>query len=192
MPLERCSRQPDVPCSAQPMSVGRRDFLAIGSATVSTLLLGQVFPGRVGAQDEQTVVRVASFPRVRVTDLDAIQPDKPLAFNFPHDALHCASLLVQLRAKAGGGIGPGQNIVAFNTRCTHMGADVSQGYVSEHQVIGCSEHLTTFDLTRHGMVVAGHATESLPQIVLEIEDGVVFATSLIGLIYGYAANPHSS
>ena len=48
--------------------------------------------------------------------------------------------------------------------------------------------MTTFDLTRHGMVVSGHATESLPQIVLEIVGDDIFAVGAQGLIYGYSAN----
>ena len=63
------------------------------------------------------------------------------------------------------------------------------GYVGEHKLIGCSEHLTTFDLTRHGIMVAGHATDRLPQIVLEVDDDQIFATGIIGLLYGYNANP---
>jgi len=48
--------------------------------------------------------------------------------------------------------------------------------------------LTRFDLTRYGIVVSGHATESLPQILLEEEDGQIFATGVRGLIYGRVDN----
>jgi arsenite oxidase small subunit len=48
-------------------------------------------------------------------------------------------------------------------------------------------HLTTFDLTRHGMVISGHATESLPQIVLEVQGDDIYAVGVQGLVYGYAA-----
>ena len=62
-------------------------------------------------------------------------------------------------------------------------------YKAEHQVFGpCPLHLTTFDLTRHGMVVAGHGTESLPQIVLEAAGDDIYAVAVMGLIYGYAHN----
>ncbi|MEZ6152138.1 MAG: hypothetical protein R3C09_18710 [Pirellulaceae bacterium] len=46
-------------------------------------------------------------------------------------------------------------------------------------------YLTTFDLTRHGIVVAGHATERLPQIILEIDGDQIYATGIVGLLYGY-------
>ncbi|MBI1906526.1 MAG: arsenate reductase (azurin) small subunit, partial [Rhodocyclales bacterium] len=58
-----------------------------------------------------------------------------------------------------------------------------------YQVLGpCPMHLTTFDLTKHGMVVAGHGTESLPQILLEVEGDDIYAVGVMGLIYGYADN----
>ena len=42
------------------------------------------------------------------------------------------------------------------------------------------------------MVVAGHATQSLPQIILEIDGEEIFATGIIGLLYGYHSNPNES
>ena len=38
------------------------------------------------------------------------------------------------------------------------------------------------------MVVAGQATESLPQIVLEAKGDEIWATGVMGLIYGYHSN----
>jgi arsenite oxidase small subunit len=66
-----------------------------------------------------------------------------------------------------------------------MGMVLQGSYKSEHAVMGpCPLHLTTFDLTRHGMVIAGHATESLPQIVLETDGDDIVATGVLGLLYG--------
>jgi arsenite oxidase small subunit len=48
--------------------------------------------------------------------------------------------------------------------------------------------MTTFDMTRHGMVVAGHATESLPQVVLEVRGDTIYATGILGLVYGKRNN----
>jgi arsenite oxidase small subunit len=39
------------------------------------------------------------------------------------------------------------------------------------------------------MLVSGHATESLPQIVLEVDGPDVVATGVMGLLSGYSANP---
>jgi len=52
----------------------------------------------------------------------------------------------------------------------------------------CPLHLTTFDLTRHGMVISGHATDGLPQARLEVLGDDIVATGVTGLIYGVEDN----
>ena len=95
-------------------------------------------------------------------------------------------MLVRLGVPAGAGVGPGADIVAFNLRCTHMGGDLTRTLRRGQQLLGpCPEHLTTFDLTRHGMVTSGSATEALPQIVLETQGDEVFAVGVMGLVYGH-------
>lgn len=167
----------------------RRAFLQTSALTVSTVTLAEVFGANAAAQSAGQAVQHATYPRIKIATLADITPDKPIAFTYPEEVLHGDCMLVQLNRPAGGGVGPKSDIVAFSTRCTHMGGDMSSGYVSEHKLLGCGEHLTTFDLTRHGMVVAGHATTSLPQIVLEIESDEIFATGIVGLIYGHHQNP---
>jgi arsenite oxidase small subunit len=70
-----------------------------------------------------------------------------------------------------------------------VGAD---SYKSEHKLLGpCPLHLTTFDLTRHGMVASGHATQSLPQVMLEVRGEDVWAVGMMGLVFGYSQNPRA-
>jgi Rieske Fe-S protein len=38
------------------------------------------------------------------------------------------------------------------------------------------------------MVVSGHATQGLPQIVLETEGDDIYATAVMGLIFSYSDN----
>ncbi len=98
-------------------------------------------------------------------------------------------MLAKLGVPAGGGVGPDQDIVAFSTLCTHMGGPLAGTYRGQYKVLGpCPFHLSTFDLIKHGMVVAGQATESLPQIVLEVKGDEIWATGVMGLIYGYHSN----
>ena len=175
------------PCEASCLK--RRAFMKTTATGVATMMLADVFPGRVFAQDADTKVQVTSFPRVAIGKVSELTADKPIEFNYPADALHTTCLLIKLGRQAGGGVGGDQDIVGFSARCTHMGGNMTGGYVGEHKLIGCGEHLTTFDLTRHGTMVAGHATDRLPQIVLEVDDDQIFATGIIGLLYGYNANP---
>jgi arsenite oxidase small subunit len=69
-----------------------------------------------------------------------------------------------------------------------MGGPLDGTYKAKYQVLGpCPLHLTTFDLTKHGMVASGHATESLPQIVLELQGDDIYAVGVMGLVYGHAS-----
>ena len=70
-----------------------------------------------------------------------------------------------------------------------MGGMLMGIYQKSDKIAGpCPLHLTTFDLTKHGMVVAGHATESLPQVVLDLDGDDIYATGILGLIYGKRDN----
>ncbi len=156
------------------------------------MLLGELFAGRVLAQDATQSVQLVRHARVRIAALTELNNNEPVLFYYPDDVAHAGAMLVKLGTRAGGGLGDDQDIVAFSTRCTHMGGDMSDGFVAEYQVLGCGEHLTTFDLTRHGLVVAGQATSTLPQIVLELDGNDIYATGIIGLLYGYNKNPDTT
>ena len=69
------------------------------------------------------------------------------------------------------------------------GGPLAGTYNAKHRITGpCPLHLTTFDLKRHGMVVSGHATETLPQMRLEVVGGDVYATGVMALIFGLQSN----
>jgi arsenite oxidase small subunit len=165
--------------------MSRREFLLAGGAVVTVAALG--LPGEAGAQAQPWQALKAAYPRQRIGRLSALATGKPVQFKYPYTNVD--NILVKLGAPAGGGIGKEQDVVAFNLQCTHMGGPLHGSYKAAHQMLGpCPLHLTTFDLTRHGMVVAGHGTESLPQIVLEASGDDIYAVGVMGLIYGYAHN----
>jgi arsenite oxidase small subunit len=163
--------------------LSRRSFLLAGGTVVAASALG--LPDEAMAQGVRALR--ASYPRQKVASLADLKTGVPLAFSYPY--ANVRNLLVKLGTPAGGGVGPGRDVVAFNQQCTHMGGPLDGTYKPEHQVLGpCPLHLTTFDLTRHGMVVSGHATESLPQVVLEVQGNDIVAVGVQGLIYGFSAN----
>ena len=134
-----------------------------------------------------------SYIRKRIVSLNKLEANVPVYFSYPFDDDSNNNFIVKLEEKAAGGVGESEDIVAFNQYCTHMGAPLQGTYKKIEKVMGaCPMHLTTFDLTRHGMVVAGHATESLPQIILEVSDGEIYAVGISGLVYGYSQNPSPS
>jgi len=163
--------------------MSRRGFLLAGGTTVALGTLG--LPGEALAQNVRALR--ASYPRQKVAKLSALKVGEPVAFSYPYPDVR--NIVVKLGTPAGGAVGPAKDIVGFNQQCPHMGGPLDGTYKPQHQVLGpCPLHLTTFDLTRHGMVVSGHSTESLPQIVLEIEGDDIVAVGVQGLIYGYSAN----
>lgn len=163
--------------------VTRRRFLFAGAAALSTVALAGVLPGRM------FTALVAAYEGEKVGTLSGLREGQPQQFRYPWDHPNCESYLIKLGAPAGGGIGPDSDIVAFNTLCPHMGFPLLDQYKSEHQVLGpCPWHLSTYDLTRHGMIVAGHATEGLPQVLLEARGDDIYATGVMGLIFGFGDN----
>ncbi len=161
--------------------MSRRQFLLTGGVVVTLAAV----PGFALAAPMQALK--ADYPRVKITRLSALKQGVPVEFSYPYPNVR--NILVKLGAPAGAGVGKERDVVAFNQQCTHMGGPMQGTYKARHQVLGpCSLHLTTFDLTRHGMVVSGHGTESLPQIVLEIQGDDIYAVGVLGLVYGYSAN----
>ncbi|MCP5009004.1 MAG: arsenate reductase (azurin) small subunit [Aestuariibacter sp.] len=160
----------------------RRSFLFRSSGVVAGTVL---LPNIVGFEGQAIAATVARYPRMLIGKLSQLKTGVPVAFNYPDKGGNSGCMLVKLVEKGGGGIGPGEDVVAFNTVCTHMGGDMSSSFKSEHSVLGqCPLHQSTFDLTRHGMIVSGHATESLPQVLMELDGDNIYAVGMLGLIYG--------
>lgn len=169
-----------------PACLSRRQFLLSSGLAVSVVALAGV-PGLAGAAGAQPMALKATYPRQRIGSIAALNTGVPVEFVYPYPTV--SNILVKLGTPAGAGIGANGDIVAFNQQCTHMGGPMQGTYKPAHQVLGpCPLHLTTFDLTRHGMVVSGHATESLPQIVLETQGDAIYAVGVLGLVYGYGSN----
>jgi arsenite oxidase small subunit len=162
--------------------MSRRAFLFNSTATVAGTVLLTSIPGFEGQAIAATVTR---YPRQLIGKLSQLETGVPVSFNYPDTGGNSGSMLVKLVEKGGGGIGPSEDVIAFNTVCTHMGGDMKKSFKAEHSVLGqCPLHQSTFDLTRHGMIISGHATESLPQVLMELDGDDIYAVGMLGLIYG--------
>jgi arsenite oxidase small subunit len=169
-------KQTNKPCES------RRNFLLAGATTFVMASM----PGITNAAN----LLVKEYPRHKIGQISQLQTDKPMDFQFPPSNPISTFVLVKLGERAGAGVGKDKDIVAFSNLCTHMGGPLNGSYKSEHKAMGpCPLHLTTFDLSRHGMVIAGHATESLPQARLEVDGDDIYVTGIMGLIYGTQSNP---
>jgi len=166
--------------------LSRRAFLLGSGTAVSITLLEGPWSTALG---QGTALQRAAYPRQRIARVSQLRVDQPVTFQYPWKDFNSTNMLVKLGTPAGGGVGPDRDIVAFSTLCSHMGGPLVGQYRGRYKVLGpCPFHLTTFDLTRYGMVVAGQATESLPQIALETRGDEIWAAGVMGLIYGYHSN----
>jgi arsenite oxidase small subunit len=158
-------------------------FLLSGG-TAASIVAVTGLPGLVDA-----ALQSVSYPRRKVGQVSKLKVDMPGVILYPGKDPYSMAHIMKLGVPAGGGVGPKRDIVAFSTLCTHMGGPLLGTYKKEHKILGpCPFHLTTFDMTKHGMVVSGQATESLPQIRLEVKGDDIYATGVMGLIYGYHDN----
>lgn len=163
------------------LCASRRQFLFASGGVLALTAL----PGFAAGMQLAT----AEYPRKKIASLSELKVDTPVSFQYPPNMPGSTFFIVKLGEQAGGGVGPHKDIVAFSYLCPHMGGPLNGTYKAEHKAVGpCPLHLTTFDLTRHGMVIAGHATESLPQARLEVKGDAVYATGVMGLIYGTEDN----
>jgi len=169
--------------------VSRRNFLIGTGATTATVMVVL----NPGTADAKTVpAQVATYPRKLIGKLSQLKQDKPLDFSYPDEGSHSDCMVVKLGVEAGGGIGKGKDIVAYNYACTHQGNSLAGSYKADTKSLGaCALHLSTYDLTRHGILISGQAYQSLPQILLEVEGDNIYATGVFGLIFGRENNLQS-
>jgi arsenite oxidase small subunit len=167
--------------------VSRRNFLITSGVTTSVM----VTMNAGTAMAEEVPAQVTTFPRKLIAKLSELKLDEPLDFNYPDEGAHSESMIVKLGVKAGGGLGNAQDIVAYNYACTHQGNTLSGSYKADTKSLGaCALHLSTYDLTRHGILISGQAYQSLPQVLLELDGDDIYAVGIFGLIYGRKENLH--
>jgi arsenite oxidase small subunit len=165
------------------VEASRREFLYIAGAAGSGAAMFFLLPKVFGSGDGGTGAMVGVFPRVRVASLSELEVGVPASFDYPQ--IGQTNILVKMGEPVIGGVGPDEDIVAFSKLCTHMGCPISE-YQHDYKVLGpCPCHYTTFDLIHGGMVTMGQATESLPQILLDVDGDSVVAGGVFRLVYGY-------
>ncbi len=163
----------------------RRTFLAAGGVT--TTIMVTMNPGTAFAQE--VPASVTTYPRKFIARLSELELDVPVDFSYPDEGAFSDNMVVKMGVAAGGGIGPERDVVAFNYACTHQGGTLYDSYKADTKSLGaCPLHLSTYDLTRHGILISGQAYQSLPQILLELDGDDIYATGVFGLIYGRQDN----
>jgi len=165
----------------------RRQFLiGSGAAAIGSVILPGFIKNALGQTGR---FRVTRYPRKKIYQLSRLKVNEPVEFQYPTDSDYTDSLLIKLGQPALGGIGRKKDVVAFNTFCTHMGGSLSDAYDARLKALGpCPFHLSSFDLQRRGVMINGVATENLPQIELDLVGDDIYATGVVGLIFGLNDN----
>lgn len=169
------------------VQVNRRQFLQLSGGLVAGA--GAVVAG-VGHAGEAhgTGVGQSTLPYKpkQLGKAAALAVNEPVMFTYPDEASPCA--LIRMDGPVPGGVGPGRDVVAYSTLCTHQGCPVS--YDKAQRTFKCPCHFSIFDAEKAGQMVCGQATENLPRIVLDYDAkrDAVTAVAVEGLIYGRQAN----
>lgn len=143
-------------------------------------------PGNAQAEKSRDISKSVEYPVFQIATAKQLRGASSAAFHYPDKDSPC--LLIQAGAPVPGGVGPGQDIVAFSAMCTHMGCTVA--YDAESKTLKCPCHFSVFDPEKAGQMVCGQATASLPQVLLSFDErsGRISAVGIQGQLYGRVSN----
>jgi arsenite oxidase small subunit len=168
--------------------LSRRQFFKVsGGVAAGAGLATGVIPNPAHAAPAPDAGRtVLPYPRKSLGPVSKLTVGQPLAFTYPDDASPCT--LLRMGTAVENGVGPGRDLVAYSTLCTHMGCPVA--FDAKSGCFKCPCHFSTFDAEKSGQMICGQATENLPRIVLDFDakSGTVTAVAVEGLIYGRQSN----
>jgi len=185
--------------------VSRRDFLRMSGAAVGGAIVGAAAMRAVSVAPEPMVVTqeekaappagavtttfttTLPYPRTKIANAKELQVGNPVKATYP-DA-QSPIYVIKFGRPVMGGVGPDGDIVAFSRLCPHMGCTLKR-FNAEAGTLLCGCHYSMFDLSKGGMMVIGQATDNLPQVELEYDEGSgdVYAVGVRGLIYGRPLN----
>lgn len=163
--------------------LSRRDFLIVSTIGVAGAVTAPCLSGVAQAAGVASPAATA-YPVVNIAPLASIAPGAQVAFTYPDP--ESPAVLLALPGPAAGGIGPDNRLVAFSILCTHKGCPVN--YLSERRMFVCPCHWSSFDPAKGGQMIIGQGSQPLPQIQLRVENGMVQAVGIDGLIYGRHTN----
>ncbi|MGG1519995.1 Rieske 2Fe-2S domain-containing protein [Paenibacillus oryzisoli] len=141
----------------------RRGFMktlvgAAGVFAVSTLPWGTL------AAKELTGLKKKAYPQLKITDINALKVGDAVEFAYP--GKHDSALLIRL----------GENeYKAYQNACTHLKCPVFWSKEKDEMVCPC--HHGIFD-ARTGIPTAGPPQRPLPEILLEKNQGAIYATGV--------------
>jgi len=164
------------------VAAGRRQFLRGAGMSMAGAAVAAVAPPPAKAATASARV---IYPANRLANLKELKVDAPLDIAYPDQ--DSPGVLMKLGTPVEGGVGPGGDVVAFSTLCPHKGFGLI--YAAGDKTLNCPGHYSRFDCEKGGQEIWGHATQSLAQFTLRIDDkGDIYAEGVEDLIYGRLSN----
>ncbi len=169
------------------VKLNRRFFLKSGggaAAVVGSVVI-PIRSAEAAIPAAQTTTTL-SYPKKGVGKAGGMPVNQAVSFSYPDASSPCYA--IRMGSPVPGGVGPGKDIVAYSSLCTHMGCPVA--YDGGTKTFKCSCHFSVFDAEMNGQMVCGQATEDLPKVLLSYDSksDSVTAVGVDGLIYGRQAN----
>jgi arsenite oxidase small subunit len=160
-----------------------------GTATFSRqrlIAVGMTAAAAAAGADFAEAAAASGYPKLRITTLAKLKPNRPVGFSYPLQAQ--PNVLLDMGHAVPSGVGPKHSIVAYSVACQHMGCPVE--YQPAIREFVCPCHQSRYDPERLGSIIQGVAMQPLPRILLQVQGGAVWAVGVDGLIYGYRNNLH--
>ena len=173
------------------VGVTRHDFLNRAATVSGAVAVGIfAFPQVLEAVEavSASVLRVTRpYTAFKVATVADLVEGEPVDYSYP--LVGHLNFVIKLGTPAWDGVGLDQDIVSFNYLCSHIGCPLIGKYNHDHKMLDpCPCHFSRFYLAKKGVMILGQATQSLPQVTLEVRDGDIFAVAVSGLVYGYRSN----
>jgi nitrite reductase/ring-hydroxylating ferredoxin subunit len=140
--------------------VSRREFVKFMTLASGGLAVGSVAMAAWSKLPKGEI----RFEPAAVAKVDELKPGTAVAFNYPRPTDLC--LLVQK---------PDGEYVAYSRRCTHLSCPVE--YQEAQNRLYCPCHNGAFSI-EDGRVLQGPPPHPLPQVMVEVRDGEIWATGV--------------
>ncbi len=182
-------RRREPPEEDEPADAGRRVLLKYGVVASAIIAAGGIAAITRFATNPAPTTGAATFPRVKVGNVNGLAVGQPVYFAYPLD--NEPNLLVKLGVPAKGGVGPGSDIVAFSQVCQHLGCiygyltpgaspPCDPSYKAAEPVGYCCCHGSVYDFANGAQVLSGPSPRPQPQVQLEVDPatGDIFAVGM--------------
>jgi Rieske Fe-S protein len=146
--------------TAQDAYVARRDFTKFMGLTSLAFVVGQFW---IALQNRWRKAR-GELPIVPIVRWDELPVGSAMTFHYPTE--NDPAILLRLDENA---------LFAYHSQCTHLQCPVLPEMQSQR--LHCPCHRGYFDL-RTGKPLAGPPRRALPRILLQLQEGVIYASGI--------------